>query len=258
MCGVAETATKEALYCSGSWPDAAAAWSCKARARRFCRKAPTIALARTPPSSWIVLTTPDATPPRWAGMSRVARLKIGVQMKPMPRPLTMRPGTKSQRPELACAAQSMYPLPAASASRPGTSRYLPLTFWLRPAATPEVSMVVNGWIAIVRPEAMAPSRAEVGNDEHRERQDDDADRKVDGEDRAPAEVAHEHAADGGAGDHGKPRDRSVDREHPAAPVGREQGEHERQALRRDHRGSESLKGAGHDQLRRVLGESAQA
>ena len=105
---------------------------------------------------------------------------------------------------------------------------------------------------------MAPSRAEVGDDEHRERQDDDADGKVDGEDRAPAEVAHEHAADGGAGDHGKPGDRSVDREHPAAPIGREQGEHERQALRRDHRGAESLQGAGHDELRRVLGKSAQA
>ena len=82
-------------------------------------------------------------------------LNTGVQMKPMPRPLTMSPGVNSQRPELACAAQSMYVLPAARASRPGISRYFPLTFWARLLAIPDETIIASGWIAMVRPASIA-------------------------------------------------------------------------------------------------------
>jgi len=100
-------AMKAGLYGSGTCADAATACSWSARASRFWRKAPTTALASTPPNSWMVLITPEATPPRCAGRSLVPMLKTGVQMNPMPNPLKTRPGTKSQRPELACATQSM-------------------------------------------------------------------------------------------------------------------------------------------------------
>ena len=80
-------------------------------------------------------------------------------MQPMPRPLAIRPGVKSQRPELACAAQSMYAVPAARASRPGTRRYLPFIFWTRPPARPDVKNIARGCIARVRPasSALSPS-----------------------------------------------------------------------------------------------------
>ena len=84
-------------------------------------------------------------------------LNTGVQMQPMPRPLSMRPGAKSQRPELVCAAQSMYPLPAARTSRPGIRRYLPLIFWTRPLAMPDETIIAIGWSAIVSPASIALS-----------------------------------------------------------------------------------------------------
>ena len=132
--------------------------SWRATASRFCSRAPTAALAITAPSSWMVLITPEATPASSGRRSRVAMLKTGPHMKPMPSPLTTRPGTNAHRLESACAAHAMYADPAASMSSPELTRYLGFTRCpAGPLATPEVRNIAAGCTATVSPAAIALS-----------------------------------------------------------------------------------------------------
>ena len=105
---------------------------------------------------------------------------------------------------------------------------------------------------------MAAARPEIGDQEHRQAEGDDADREVDGEDRAPAEMGDEEAADGRPGDHSEARDDAVDGEHPASLLDREQRHHQRKALRREQRGAKALQPAREDQLGRVLCQGAES
>jgi len=104
---------------------------------------------------------------------------------------------------------------------------------------------------------LAPG-AEVRDQEQGQRERDHAERQVHGEDRAPAEVADEKAAHRRAGHDRESGDRAVDGEHAAALFGGEERQHQGQPLRREHGGAKSLEPARQNQLRRVLGQGAEA
>ena len=94
----------------------------------------------------MVLITPEATPASLGSRLRVATLYTGVHTQPIPRPLMISPGRKAQRPESACATQSMYATPAAS-----NNSHLPLTFCTMLLATTVDTIIASGCGVDLRP-----------------------------------------------------------------------------------------------------------
>ena len=107
-------------------------------------------------------------------------------------------------------------------------------------------------------DAVAASRPQVRDQQQGEGEGEDADRQVHGEDRAPAEVGDEKAADGRPGDDSEAGDHAVDGEDAAPLVDRKQRHHQGQSLRGEDRRAESLQPPRDDELRRVLREGAEA
>ena len=88
---------------------------------------------------------------------------------------------------------------------------------------------------------MTPTRAQVRDHQQGSGENEDPDGDVDVEDPAPAEVGDDEAAEGRPGHDRESRDDAEHREDPTALVGREDREHDRQALGGQDRGAHALR-----------------